>query len=204
MSHAQTVMLVDDDPKLLAALRRALHFEPYDLLLAETTSAALWLLATRPIDVLVSDQCMPGMSGTAFLAKVRAEHPHVISIMLTGHADLSTAISAINAGEVYRFFTKPCDAGSLAMAIRHALQQKALIRQARRLLETVRRQGLALAPELDGMADAAAPAVLYETDGAPEDLDALLREIQEELDAGDRRPVVRSGTRPGTRPGTVE
>jgi two-component system probable response regulator PhcQ len=192
MTREQTVLLVDDDPHLLAALRRALRHEPYELVLADTAGAALYLLATTPVDVLVTDQRMPGMSGAEFLTKVRGEYPHVISIMLTGHADLATAISAINSGEVYRFFTKPCDAGSLAVAIRQALQLKALIRQTRRLLDTVRRQSAALTPGIAGgdaayMDDAPQPLV-FEADASPVDLEALLREIEEELDVAERRP----------------
>jgi two-component system, probable response regulator PhcQ len=192
MHVKQTVLLVDDDPHLLSALRRALRFEPYEVLLAETAGAALWLLASSRVDVLVTDQRMPGMSGAEFLAKVRAEYPHVISIMLTGHADLATAISAINAGEVYRFFTKPCDAGSLAAAIRQALQLKTLIRQTRQLLDTVRRQAVELGAggtigdDADG--EGAASAIVYEAD-ATVDLDALIREIEAELEAAEARPT---------------
>jgi DNA-binding NtrC family response regulator len=197
----QTVLLVDDDTHLLAALRRALRFEPYQVLVAETAGAALWVLETTPVDVLVTDQRMPGMSGAEFLTKVRAEYPHVISIMLTGHADLATAISAINSGEVYRFFTKPCEAGSLAVAIRQALQLKALIRQTRRLLDTVRRQAAALAPASAGAdaeadADAAAQPLVFEADPSPVDLDALLREIEGELDAAERREATGHAGRP--------
>jgi two-component system probable response regulator PhcQ len=191
MKLEQTVLLVDDDPHLLAGLRRALRSEPYEVVLAETAGAALNLLATTSVDVLVTDQRMPGMSGAEFLTTVRAEYPHVISIMLTGHADLATAISAINSGEVYRFFTKPCDAGSLADAIRQALQLKALIRQTRRLLDTVRRQTVELTPR-GATGDAAyveeaTRVLVFEADASPVDLDALLREIHEELDAAERR-----------------
>jgi len=126
MRTQQTVLLVDDDPHLLAALRRTLRFEPYALLLAESATAALQLLRTVPVDVLVTDQQMPGMSGTEFLVAVRREFPQVVSIMLTGRADLSTATSAIEAGAVYRFFTKPCETAVLACAIRDALRLPAL------------------------------------------------------------------------------
>ena len=162
---AQTVLLVDDDAHLLAALRRALHNEPYELLDAASPGAALWVLATRHVDVLVTDEQMPGMSGTEFLTRVRAEFPHVISIMLTGHADLRTAMRAINSGEVYRFFTKPCDAASLAVAIRHALE----------------RRGRRGDPACDATYDDAA-TIVYEVDETA-DLGALLREIEAELDA---------------------
>lgn len=190
MRIQQTVLLVDDDPHLLAALQRTLHFEPYNILLAESATAALKLLGSISVDVLVTDHEMPGMSGAAFLTAVRREYPHVISIMLTGHADLSMAITAINTGEVYRFFTKPCEAGVLAAAIRHALQMKALIRQSRLLLETVRRQGAALAVPV--MAEVDEPAhelstPVFEVDDSAIDLDALLRDIQAELDAADGR-----------------
>lgn len=200
LSARQTVLLVDDDPRLLAALRRRLYHEPYELLVAETAEAAFLLLRTVPVDVLVTDQQMPGMSGAEFVTRVRAEHPHVVSIMLTGHADLATAMTAINAGEVYRFFTKPCDAAALASAIRQALQLKTLIRQARRLLETVRRQAY---PHAHGCMsgdehgdehgdDQPSDVPVWEADPSPVDLDALLREIQAELDAADRRSGTRS------------
>jgi DNA-binding NtrC family response regulator len=184
VSHlSQTVLLVDDDPRLLGALRRALRHEPYELLVAETADAALWVLASAPVDVLVTDERMPGMSGVEFLARVRADHPHVVSMMLTGHASVETAIRAINAGEVYRLFTKPCDASELAVAIRQALQLRTLIRQSRRLLETVRRQS----PSGGLDADEGGGPLVYEVDASPTDLDALLREIQDELDAAESR-----------------
>jgi two-component system, probable response regulator PhcQ len=201
----QTVLLVDDDEHLLASLRRALRAEPYTLVVAASPAEALGLLASRPVDVVLTDQRMPGMSGAEFLARVRAQYPHVISIMLTGHADLATAISAINAGEVYRLFTKPCDVGTLAVAIRQALQHRALVHQARRLLDTLRREttappaGLALGgvsgdAALDGDAWRVPPEpVVYEVHDADErvDLDALLREIEAELEDADRRHGVR-------------
>jgi CheY-like chemotaxis protein len=204
-------LLVDDDPRLLAALRRALHSEPYELLDAASPGAALWVLSTRHVDVLVTDEQMPGMSGTEFLTRVRAEYPHVISIMLTGHADLRTAMSAINSGEVYRFFTKPCDAGSLAVAIRHALQLRMLIRQTRRLLDLVRRKPFGHGPVagVDDMLgdpscgmtydDDPTPTIVYEVDETA-DLGTLLREIETELGAvpePDRQATAGDPSRPG-------
>jgi len=176
MRLEQTVLLVDDDAHLLMSLRRALRAEPYALLLASSPTEALGILASRPIDVLITDHRMPGMSGVEFLSRVRAQFPHVVSMMLTGHADVSTAIRAINSGEVYRLFTKPCEAGTLALAIRQALQHKALVFQARRLLDSVRGRPAEL--------------VVYEVDEG-DDLNALLREIESELDEGERR--ARSG-----------
>lgn len=212
MPTAPTVLLVDDDDRLLASLRRTLHHEPYELLFAETADAALWLLESRTIDVLVTDERMPGLCGADFLARVRREHPAVVSIMLTGHADLATAMRAINAGEVYRFFTKPCDAAALALAIRQALQLKSLIRQARRLLATVQREFAEVeadgerppaafaaasldAPAYDGD-DAFAQPRVFEVDDSPTDLDVLLREIERGLEEAERRRIGRRAGRP--------
>jgi DNA-binding NtrC family response regulator len=176
MSHSmrleQTVLLVEDDAHLLASLRRMLRAEPYTLLVASAPSEALGVLASHPVDVLITDQRMPGMSGVEFLSRVRARYPHVVSMMVTGHADVATAIRAINSGEVYRLFTKPCEAGTLAIAIRQALQHKALVFQARRLLDSVRGRP--------------AEPVIYEVDESV-DLNALLREIEAELDEAERR-----------------
>jgi two-component system probable response regulator PhcQ len=196
MRLEQTVLLVDDDAQLLASLRRALRAEPYTLVVAESPAEALRLLASLPVDVVLTDQRMPGMSGAEFLARVRAQYPHVISIMLTGHADLATAIRAINAGEVYRLFTKPCDVGTLAVAIRQALQHRELVHQTRRLLDTLRRDAPPPTDVASGSVAsgddpwrAATDPVVYEVHEADAsvDLDELLREIEAELEDADRR-----------------
>lgn len=188
---AHNVLLVDDDANLLAALRRALRREPYRIFAAETPQAALALMAREPIDVVVSDEAMPGMSGTEFLAHVRARYPDTIRIVLTGHGSLEVAMRAINQGEVYRFFTKPANPVELAIAIRQALQQKDLLLESRRLLHTVRRQSAVmeeLEREVKGITrvsrDATGAIVLSEV---PTDLDKLLAEVQAELEAADER-----------------
>jgi two-component system probable response regulator PhcQ len=186
MTH--TVLLVDDDRSLLDALRRTLQREPYRLLLAESAREALRILARDPVDVVVSDEGMPGMSGTDFLARVQAEHPDTIRIMLTGQASLGLAIRAINRGQVYRFFTKPCSAVELGIALRQALQQRELLRKSRRLLQTVRRQS-AVIEDRDGGEPGGVrrdPSGAVVVSAAPVDLDALLKEVEAELEAADR------------------
>jgi DNA-binding NtrC family response regulator len=101
---------------------------------------ALELLASEPVDVVVSDERMPGMSGSEFLGLVRRKYPQTVRIILTGHASLEAAIRSINEGEIYRFFTKPCNIFDLAITIRHALQHLELVRENGRLLRTVKRQ----------------------------------------------------------------
>ena len=187
MKH--TVLLVDDDRELLDGLRRTLHREPYDLLLAASAGEALTLLAGRLVDVVVSDEGMPGMSGTEFLARLQTEYPDTIRIMLTGQASLALAVRAINQGHVYRFFTKPCNAIEIGIALRQALQQRELVRKSRRLLDTVRRQSAVLAereaPGLTAVARDASGAVVL--DDGPSDLDALLKEVEAEIEAAEQR-----------------
>jgi DNA-binding NtrC family response regulator len=131
------VLLVDDEQNLLDGLARALRHTPYQVLTATSGQAALKLLETMRVDVIVADEMMPGMTGTELLAEVRAEHPSIMRVILTGQPKLETALAAINEGEVYRFLSKPCNPAELAITIQHALQQKALMDQAQRLLRTV-------------------------------------------------------------------
>ena len=138
MNHA--VLLVDDDANLLAALKRALRTEPYEILTAGSAGEALQAMATRTVDVVVSDEDMPGMPGTAFLKEVRALYPDTVRIMLTGKATLENALRAINDGGIARFFVKPCDGRELAFSIRQGLQHRELMVAARRLLKRSKRQ----------------------------------------------------------------
>jgi DNA-binding NtrC family response regulator len=83
---------------------------------------------------------MPNMTGLDFLKLVRTRHPDTVRMMLTGHADMQTAIDAINHGEIYRFLTKPWDDTELKVTLFLAFEQLDLERENRRLLAMVRRQ----------------------------------------------------------------
>ena len=135
-----TILIVDDDPNLLDSLRRSLRREPYKVLTCNSCEEALGMLDSTPVDVVISDQEMPGMSGTAFLKRVRERYPNTIRFMLTGKATLDSAIDAINNGGISRFFLKPCDSTDLAVSIRQGLQQHKLMVAAYQLLQKNRRQ----------------------------------------------------------------
>jgi len=139
-SQRATVLFVDDEPALLDGLRNALRREPFQILTASSAKMGLELLSQRPVDVVVSDERMPGISGSEFLGIVRQRHPQTLRIILTGQASLEAAIRAINEGEVYRFLTKPCSPVQLAHTIRDALLIRDLTREASRLLTTAKRQ----------------------------------------------------------------
>ena len=93
------------------------------------------ILAGNDIDVVVSDERMPGMTGSQFLSEVRKKWPNTIRMILSGQADLEAAVRAINEGEVYRFLLKPCHPKELQMTILQGLQHKKLVAQSRRLLQ---------------------------------------------------------------------
>ncbi|GIX49668.1 MAG: hypothetical protein KatS3mg131_3879 [Candidatus Tectimicrobiota bacterium] len=182
MTHA--VLLVDDEPHVLAGLRRALRREPLELFCATSAEEGFVILHARHIDAVVSDQDMPGMPGTVFLAKVRQEFPDTVRFMLTGKATLEVALQAINEGAISRFFTKPCDHVELAIAMRQALQHRDLLVAAKRLLAGVRRQSAVLEqlerqfPGITRVRRDPSGAVLAEAQDVP--IEELLQQLRAE------------------------
>ena len=136
----QNVLLVDDDISIVDGLKRVLRKEPYSIFTACSAAKALELLEGITFSVIVTDEEMPGMSGTDLLQIVRERFPETVRLMLTGKASLETALSAINRGEIYRFFTKPCNEIDLALAIRDGLKQRELISQTRRMISIMEMQ----------------------------------------------------------------
>ncbi|MEM9705784.1 MAG: response regulator [Pseudomonadota bacterium] len=116
------VLFVDDEQRLLSALRRRLA-NAFSLVMTTDPNEALEILAREDdIAVIVADMQMPEMNGIELLKRVKTEFPGVRRIMLTGNADQETAIDAINQGEVMRFLQKPCDTEDLTAALNHALE----------------------------------------------------------------------------------
>lgn len=115
------VLLVDDEPLVAAGLRRSLRGTASRILVAHDGPAALDALDAEPVDVIVSDLCMPGMSGMELLRQVRERHPSTARVMLTGQGDLETAVEAINVVGVHRFLLKPVSGEALAACIREML-----------------------------------------------------------------------------------
>lgn len=144
-SSRAIILLVDDDPQVTDALKRALRREPYAILTATSGAAGQELLDSHRVDVVISDEQMPGMSGSEFLSAVRKKYPHTIRMILSGQANLEAAVRAINEGEVYRFFLKPCNPTDLIFTVQQALAHKRLEEQSRRLLREYQRQASTLA-----------------------------------------------------------
>lgn len=118
----QTLLLVDDEPNILTSLSRLFRREGYQILTAASPVAAFELLAKHTVQVILSDQRMPDMSGTEFFARVRQLYPATIRIVLTGYTDLDSVTGAINRGAIYKFLTKPWDDDQLREQIREAFR----------------------------------------------------------------------------------
>lgn len=116
-----TVLVVDDEPSVTHGIQLALRRSPFEVVAAHSAASALALLRNRTIAVVVSDECMPGMRGTEFLARVRADFPDVARILLTGHATVDVAAQAINEGKIAFLLQKPCPPEQLHEAIARAL-----------------------------------------------------------------------------------
>lgn len=111
-----TVLFVDDERRVLTSMR-AMFRRDYEVLLANSGVEALGMLRDEQIDVIVSDQRMPGMTGVEVLKQVKDLAPESMRILLTGYADLKAIEASINEGEVFRYLTKPCPSDELKEAV---------------------------------------------------------------------------------------
>jgi FixJ family two-component response regulator len=135
---SEKILFVDDESSVLEAVQRMLH-SSFDIRTATSGGAGLQTIdRDGPFAVVISDMQMPGMNGAEFLARVRQKAPGTTRMLLTGHADLHTAIDAVNRGQILHFLTKPCSRSVLVAAInsgldqyRSALEEKELSSQAR-------------------------------------------------------------------------
>jgi len=127
------VLLVDDDPQILSGFKRQLKGK-YQVETAGSGEDALQRIEKEdPFAVIISDNRMPGMDGIELLSRVRTSSPDTVRIMLTGYADLETAIDALNSGYIFRFLSKPCPPETLARAIEAGIEQHNLILAEREL-----------------------------------------------------------------------
>jgi CheY-like chemotaxis protein len=118
----KTLLLVDDEADVLAALQMLLRPEGYRILTAGSATEGFEVLALNPVQVILCDQRMPGMSGTDFLDRVKDLYPDTLRIALSGHADLDSLVDAINRGAIFRFSPKPWDNQVLLDNIRDAFR----------------------------------------------------------------------------------
>ena len=137
MEANAVILLVDDEEPVLNALERSLRLDGHRILKTTDPLKALEILETEPVEVIISDQLMPGIKGVDLLQRAHAVRPNAVRILLTGHADLQLALSAINQGHVYRFFTKPWDDAALRLDVRLAVENMRLKDDNRRLTREI-------------------------------------------------------------------
>lgn len=130
------VLVIDDEAEVLNTLNRQLRRE-FDTFLAHNTREALSILRDRPIQVVISDERMPGMTGSEFFSQIQQQYPEAIRLLLTGYADLQAVIQAINQGHIYRYITKPWDATEIRTIVRDAYQRYQMTARNQRLLEAL-------------------------------------------------------------------
>ncbi len=103
----KTVLFVDDEEKILTSLKRGLLDEPYETLFANNGKEALEILMREEVHVIVTDMRMPEMTGLDLLRIVKKDYPRIVRMVLSGYTQISTLLTAINQGEVYKYITKP-------------------------------------------------------------------------------------------------
>jgi len=135
-----SLLLVDDEPNILTALKRLFRPLGYQIFTAGSGAEGLKIMEAQPIDLIISDMRMPNMDGAAFFESVVNRWPSAVRILLTGHADMGSAISAINKGKIYRYVSKPWEDNDLKLTVQSGLEQKFLEQERRRLERTVFQQ----------------------------------------------------------------
>jgi diguanylate cyclase (GGDEF)-like protein len=133
----RTLLLVDDEEDVGAALERLLRHDGYKILHANSGTQGLEILTQHEVGVVISDQRMPGMSGVEFLTQVKELYPDTIRIVLSGYADLDSVTAAINQGAIYKFFTKPWDNDVLRVDVMEAFWRQELVREKGQLLQQI-------------------------------------------------------------------
>ena len=125
------VLLVDDEANILNALARLFLDRDVRVLRAGSGEEALGIVRREPVAVVVSDNLMPGMRGVELLSQVRNLSPDTVRVLLTGYADLATAIEAINRGEVFRFHVKPWIDEEIVLTVEEGVRRHQVVRSLR-------------------------------------------------------------------------
>lgn len=129
----RSLLLVDDEPSVAHALKRLLRRENLQILIADGGQAGLDILARHPVDVIISDQRMPGMTGVEFLKIAKTRYPEAIRIVLSGDSEMRSVTEAVNDGAIYKFLSKPWSDQQLCDCIEEAFLHKEMADDNRQL-----------------------------------------------------------------------
>lgn len=118
----RTLLLVDDEENILSSLARLFRRDGYCILRANSGAEGLEILANNTVNVIISDQRMPEMTGTQFLSRVKELYPDTIRMVLSGYTELESITDAINQGAIYKFLTKPWNDDLLRANVQEAFR----------------------------------------------------------------------------------
>lgn len=137
METRYTILIVDDEEFIINSLKRLLHRDGYRILTALNSIDGYKILKENHVQLVISDQRMPGESGTEFLARIRNDFPDVIRTIISGYTDVDSITESINRGDIFKFFYKPWDENNLRLEIKHCIDQYVLINKNRELNEII-------------------------------------------------------------------
>lgn len=138
-----TLLLVDDEPLILEALVRAFR-KRYEVLTADRGDKAIELLNSRPVDLVICDQRMPGVTGVEVLKHALQTQPDAIRILLTGYADTESLIRCVNEAQIYKYIPKPWQPELVWLTVIRGLESLDLKRQLRQSVDLLQQQKNAL------------------------------------------------------------
>ncbi len=137
------LLVVDDEPDLVQSVKDLLRFE-YRVLGATRASEGLRIMQGEPVEIVMSDQRMPEMTGVEFLSSLKQTYPETVRLLFTAYADLSAVIDAINQGSVYRYISKPWVPDELRAVLRQAHEYHTLQVERKQLLDEVQQKNAQL------------------------------------------------------------
>src|SRR5690606_3679039 len=150
---AHTLLIVDDEARILSALKETLERQGFHVVACQHPLKALELVRQRPFSVIVSDHLMPEMTGLEFLVECRRIQPLATRILVTAVLSLPTIVEAINRGEIYRFIAKPWLREELIATMRNAVNRYELLMQNEKLLSETARLNQELRMANNALAD---------------------------------------------------
>ena len=134
-----TMLIVDDEPDNALMLRRTFR-GLFTIDIATCGQEALELLAGNPVDVIITDYLMPGMSGTEFLSRSLRLAPSAVRVLVTAHADVECAIASVNQGRAHRFFHKPIDRNEIVSSVSALVDEALAVRRLRARLDELEQE----------------------------------------------------------------
>ena len=131
------VLIVDDEQNILSSLRRLFRREDYELVTASDGEQALGIMEEKPVQVVIADYRMPGMTGTQLLREVQSRWPDTVRVVLSGYSEVGAIIDAINEGAIYKFISKPWNDEEILLSVRRAVEQYELTLENKRMAQAI-------------------------------------------------------------------